>query len=117
MEGYRKGLYPDYMMREEMDRVSRERAAAEQSSRELETQLARLDKALSHKGRVQDLARRLTGGLERMDFDDRRELLRLLVDEVIYDAGLLTIKTVLPLEQLQPVPGRGIQGDGSVCGR
>ena len=40
MEGYRKGLYPDYMMREEMDRVSRERAAAEQSSRELETQLA-----------------------------------------------------------------------------
>lgn len=117
MEGYRKGLYPDYMMREEMDRVSGERATAEQSSRELETQLARLDKALSHKGRVQDLACRLTGGLERMDFNDRRELLRLLVDEVIYDAGLLTIKTVLPLEQLQPVPGRGIQGDGSVCSR
>ena len=52
-----------------------------------------------------------------MDFDERRELLRLLVDEVIYDAGLLIIKTVLPLEQLQPVPGRGIQGDGSVRGR
>ena len=45
-----------------------------------------------------------------MDFNDRRELLCLLVDEVIYDSGLLTIKTVLPLEQLQPVPGRGIQG-------
>ena len=102
MEGYRKGLYPDFMMREEMERVSGERATAEQRSRELETQLARLDRALSYKGQIQDLARRLTGGLEHMDFNGRREMLRLLVDEVVYDEGLLTIKTVLPLEQLHP---------------
>ena len=67
--------------------------------------------ALSHKGRVHDLARRLTGGLERMDFNERRELLRLLVDDVIYDAGLLTIKTVLPLDQLQPAPVPFVQGE------
>ena len=82
--------YPDFMMREEMDRVRGERAPAEQSSREREKQLARLDMALGLRGRVHDLARRFTGGLERMDFDERRGLLRLLVDDVIYDAGLLT---------------------------
>ena len=32
-------------------------------------------------------------------------LLRLLVEEVVYDKGLLTIKTVLSLEQLHPVSG------------
>ena len=69
MEGYRKGLYPEFMMREEMERVSGERATAEQRSRELETQLARLDRALSYKGRVQELARRLTVGLEHLGFN------------------------------------------------
>lgn len=49
-------------------------------------------------------------GLDHMDFNGRRELLRLLVEEVIYDKGLLTIKTVLPLEQLHPVSGRVREG-------
>jgi len=44
-----------------------------------------LAQALSHQGQVQALAKRLTQGLEVMDFQQRRELLHLLVDEIIYD--------------------------------
>jgi len=41
-----------------------------------------------------------------MSFDERRELLRLLVDEVVYDDGQVTIKTIIPIGygQLRPIP-------------
>ena len=38
VQGYRKGLYADFMMREEMDRLHRERDAAMESGKELELQ-------------------------------------------------------------------------------
>jgi site-specific DNA recombinase len=105
VEGYRKGFYADFMMREEVERVHSEQAAAEARRRELETQLARLDKALGYRGQVEDLARRLSQGLDQMSFAERRELIRLLVDEVIYDDGKVTIKTIIPVDQckLHPV--------------
>jgi len=101
-----------------MERVRSEQAAAEERHRELERQLAHLDKALSYRGKVEDLARRLSQGLNYMDFSQRRELLRLLVDEVVYDDGQVTIKTIIPLGgsadevQLRPIP-RGDTGGWS----
>jgi hypothetical protein len=114
VEGYRKGLIPDFMMREEMGRVAQERRQAEERCNELERQLVHLDKALSYKGQVQALAHRLSAGLDTMSFDERRELLRLLVDEVVYDEGQVTIKTIIPIGdgQLRPIPQR-IRGAGS----
>jgi len=113
VEGYSKGLYSDNMMRVEMERVRQEQGALEARRRELQGQLGRLDRAQSYKNQVQEFARRLSQGLEHMDFPQRQELLRLLIDEVIYDDGQLTIKTVFPLEtasdetrQLHPVSQR-----------
>jgi site-specific DNA recombinase len=108
VEGYRKGLVPDFMMREEMERVAQERRQAEERHSELERQLVHLDKALSYQSQVQALAHRLSAGLETMSFDQRRELLRLLVDEVVYDEGQVTIKTIIPLSdgQLRPMSQR-----------
>ena len=111
VEGYRKGLIPDFMMREEMERVAQERRQAEERCNELERQLVHLDKALSYKGQVQALAHRLSAGLDTMSFDERRELLRLLVDEVVYDDGQVTIKTIIPIGdgQLHPI-SQGLLG-------
>ena len=53
---------------------------------------------------MEDLARRLSQGLDNMDFAERRELLRLLVDEVVYEDGDMSIRSILPV-QLQPIPG------------
>lgn len=109
VEGYRKGLYADFMMREEMERIEEEKAHAERRLRELEQQLQRLDQASAYQHQVVELAARLSEGLETMGFGERQELLRLLVDEIIYDdPGELTIRTILPLVQLHPEP-RGLR--------
>jgi site-specific DNA recombinase len=111
VEGYRKGFYADFMMREEMERVCGEQTKLQDRYRELELKIAQLDSVISYKGQIQKLAERLSQGLDSMDFEQRRELLRLLVDEVLYDDGHVTIKTVIPLveRRLHPISG-GIKG-------
>ena len=106
VEGYRKGFYADFMMREEMERIMQERASAEERCLELETRLAHLERAMSYQGQVEEPAERLSHGLDNMDFTECRELLRLLVDEVAYDDGDVTIRTIIPIEQLHPIPRR-----------
>jgi hypothetical protein len=95
------------MMREEMERIRKERGDVDERCRQLELQLSRLDRAASYKSKVEDLAETLNCGLDQMDFDKRRELIRLLVDQVVYDQGHVTIKTIIPLGdgdgQLHPI--------------
>ena len=107
VEGYRKGYYPDFMMREETERVEKEKLDTEQRLSELQQQLERLERASGYKGEVVALANRLNQGLDIMGFEDRRELLRLLIDEIVYDdGGGMTIKTILPLGRLHPASRR-----------
>jgi site-specific DNA recombinase len=116
IEGYRKGYYPDFMMKEETDRLRRDSFEAEKRLHELEMQIGRLDKALKYKKQIGNLTRRLSQGLENMTFTEKRELLRLLVDEIIYEDGNLRIKTIIPLDERQLHPAdqrvrvRGIMG-------
>jgi len=65
VEGYRKGFYPDFMMREEMDKVTQEQRQLEERGTELQRQLTHLDRALAYRGQVQGLAQRLSAGLWR----------------------------------------------------
>ena len=97
VEGYRKGFYADFMMREELDRLHEERDAAVQRSQELQQRLAHLDQISGYRQRALDLAPQLVKGLGQMDFEERRDLLRLLVEEVVYDDRRLTIRTIIPL--------------------
>lgn len=98
VEGYRKGLYADFMMREEMDRLREEYSHAGKRAEEVEQQIKRLDKALCYKDQIEGLTKKLSQGLDNMSFVERRELLRLLVDGIIYDNGSVTIKTIIPLD-------------------
>lgn len=104
VEGYRKGFYPDFMMREEVDRIDKEKSAAERRCQELELQLKHLEKALSYKDQLEQLTARLSLGLESMSFSERQELLRLLIDGIVYDNGRLTIKTIMRLDERQLHP-------------
>ena len=62
---------------------------------------------------MEALAERLNQGLDIMGFEDRRELLRLLIDEIVYDdGGGMTIKTILPLGRLHPASREGGRGRG-----
>ena len=110
VEGYRKGFYPDFMMREEVDRIQKEKSAAERRCQELELQLKHLDQALNYKDNLEQLTAKLSLGLENMSFSERQELLRMLVDGIVYDNGRLTIKTIIPLDEPQLRPAcRGLR--------
>ena len=116
VEGYRKGYYPDFMMREETERVEKEKLDTEQRLSELQQQLERLERASGYKEEVEALAERLNQGLDIMGFEDRRELLRLLIDEIVYDdGGSMIIKTILPLGRLHPASREG-KGERSKVG-
>ena len=105
VDGYRKGLYADFMMREEMDRVKDERAGAEERRQDLERQLSLLENAMSYRESVEAFAGRVSEGLDdAMGFEERRELLRLLVDEVVYEDGDVSIKTILPVDERRLCP-------------
>jgi response regulator of citrate/malate metabolism len=96
------------MMREEMDRLHQEQRAVKERRRESDRQVAHLDKAINFKCRIQALAKKLSRGLENMDFQQRREILRLLVCEVTYDdTGQVTIKEIISVNKclLHPIIG------------
>lgn len=102
VEGYRKGLYDDVIMRQEMERVHQEQAACEGRQRDLQGHIQNLERATNYASQVEGLVDRFSKGLDSMSFSQRQELLRLLVQEVVCDKGEVTIRTVLPLGQLCP---------------
>ena len=52
---------------------------------------------MSYRETFEEFVERISDGLDAMGFDERRELLRLLVDEVVYKDDEVTIKTILPV--------------------
>ena len=108
---YGKGVYPGleavFMMRDEMERLETEKTELAEHRRALEAQISQMDRASEYVERAEALASRLSKGLDKMVFSERRELLRLLVDEVVYDQSEVLIKTIIPLEPLHPAPREG----------
>ena len=68
MEGYRRGLYPDFMMREQTESIETDRGAVRGRPGELGTRLSRLEGASSYSGQAETFARRISVGLDGMDF-------------------------------------------------
>jgi hypothetical protein len=60
------------------------------------------------------LAARIGKNLDALGFNQRQELLRLLVERVYYRGGELEISTIIPLSadmhQLHPFPREGARG-------
>jgi site-specific DNA recombinase len=107
VEGYRKGLYADFMMREDMDSIQKEQGELERRKNELERKLAQRYLTEDKKVQIRQLAEDMGTGLDNVDFAGKQELLRLLVEKVIYDGQSIEIQTIVrPREQLHPI-GRG----------
>jgi hypothetical protein len=104
VEGYRKGLYADFMMREDMELIQKEQGELEKRKVELERQLAQRFLTQNQEAHIKSLAERLSVGLNNLDFMGKQELLRLLVEKVFYDGQSIEILTIIPLsEQLHPI--------------
>ena len=111
VEGYRKGLYADFMMHEDMDSIQKEQGELERRKNELERKIAQRYLSEDNKVQIRQLAEDMGNGLDNLDFTGRQKLLRLLVEKVIYDGQNIEIQTIVrPREQLHPIgrgPGRG----------
>jgi site-specific DNA recombinase len=104
VEGYCKGLYADFMMREEMELIQKEQGALEKRKAELERQLAQRLLTQNGEGQIRSLMEKISIGLDNLDFTSKQELLRLLVEKVFYNGQSVEILTIIPLGgQLHPI--------------
>ena len=111
MEGYRKDLYADFMMREDMELIQKEQGELEKRKAELERQLTQRQLTQSQEARIRSFAEKISTGLDILDFAGRQELMRLLVEKVLYDGQGVEIQTILILgEQLHPIHRGGLRG-------
>ena len=111
MEGYRKGLYADFMMREDMELIENEQRELGKRKAELERQLNRRLLTQNQEAQIKSLAQNISAGLESLDFTGKQELLRLLVEKVCYNGQNIEILTIIPLgRQLHPIHRRGQRG-------
>ena len=108
MEGYRKGLYADFMMREDMEQIQKEQGELEKRKAELERQLAQRQLTQSQEAQIRSLIEKIGTGLDNLIFTGKQELVRLLVEKVFYNGRSIEIITIIPLsEQLQPIHREG----------
>jgi site-specific DNA recombinase len=111
VEGYRKGLYADFMMREDMELIQKEQGELEKRKVELERQLAQRQLTESQEARIRSFAKKIGSGLGTLDFAGRQELMRLLVEKVIFDGQEVEIQTIItPNERLDPIHRGGHRG-------
>jgi len=111
VEGYRKGLYADFMMREDMELIQKEQGELEKRKAELERQLAQRQLTQSQEARIRSLTEKIGAGLDNLDFAGKQELLRLLIEKVLYDGQDVEVQTTIPLgEQLHPIHRGGLRG-------
>jgi len=83
VEGYRKGLYADFMMREDMELIQKEQGELEKRKAELERQLAQRFLTQNQESHIRNLAEKISLGLNNLDFTGKQETLRLLVEKVL----------------------------------
>ncbi len=108
VEGYRKGLYSDFMMREDMEAIQKEQAELEKRKMELDRQLAQRGLSDNQEAQIRSLMEKIGIGLDCLDFTGKQELLRLLVEKVLYNGQDVEIQTIIPpREQLHPIHRRG----------
>ncbi len=95
---------PDVLIQELRNRNSESSQTRESTERELQRQLEKGLITGEQEDQIRNLTRRVSAGLEVLDFAGRQELLRLLVEKVFYDRQKLEIQTIIPLnEQLHPL--------------
>ena len=109
VEGYRKGLYPDFMMHEEMERTGKEQRELEARKTELEKQLTRGIITANREEAIKNFVKRINDGLDNVNFIQKQTLVRDLTEKLIYDGESIEIQTIInPDVQLHPLT-RGLR--------
>ena len=99
------------MMREDMEIIQKEQAELEKRRSELKRQLAQRNLTDNQEAQIRSLMDKISTGLECLDFTGTQELLRLLVEKVLYNGHEVEIQTIIPQrDQLHPIRRGGLRG-------
>ena len=99
------------MMREDMELIQKEQGELEKRKAELERQLAQRQLTQTQEARIRNLTEKIGTGLDNLDFAGKQELMRLLIERVLYKEQSIEIQTIIPLsEQLHPLHRGGLRG-------
>jgi len=114
VEGYGKGLVPDDRMRIRMDALKTDKEELERRAQELERQLTTLELTEEQEAQALAFAEKVRNGLTNLEFAERQELLRLLVEDVTCYDDKAIIHTIIPPSpseekmQLHTSPRQGV---------
>ena len=109
VEGYRKGLYADFMMREDMGTVQTEQGELEKRKGQLERQLTQRSITQHQETQLRNFVSNVAAGIDRLDFRGKQELLRTLIEKVLFSGQNIEIQTIVPPRgQLQPMHRGGL---------
>ena len=97
VEGYGKGLIPDDLMRSRMDALKSEKEDLECRGGELERQLTSLELTEEQEAQALAFADRVRSGLGNLEFAEKQELFRLLVEDVTCYDDKAVIHTIIPV--------------------
>jgi len=111
IEGYRKGMYSDSLMREEMDVIDNEQSDLETRITDISKQLSRRKITKKQEADIRKMIKKINTGLNNLDFNGKQKLLRLLIEKINYDGGHLEIQTILHMdEELCTINRGGLRG-------
>jgi len=102
VEGYGKGLIPDDLMRSRMDVLKTEKEDLERRAGELERQLTALEMTEEQEAQALAFAEKVRSGLGSLDFAEKQELFRLLVEDVTCYDDKAVIHTIIPVPPPSP---------------
>lgn len=93
-------------------RTQKEQGELEKRKVELERQLAQRFLAENQEVQIKSFTEKISLGLDNLDFAGKQELLRLLVEKIVYGGQNVEILTTIPLDaqQLHPIQRRGLRG-------
>jgi DNA repair exonuclease SbcCD ATPase subunit len=91
------------MICEDMELIQKEQSELEKRKSELERQLNQRKLTDSQETRIRSFTEKIGSGLDTLDFAGRQELMRLLIEKVLFDGQVVEIQTIItPDEQLHP---------------
>lgn len=105
------GAVPFFMMREDMEAIQKEQTELEKRKDELERQLAQRNMTEHQEAQLRNFVSKIGVGLDHLGFKGKQELLRTLIEKVLYNGQNIEIQTIIPPRgQLQPIHQGGLRG-------
>ena len=96
LEAYKVGAMDLQTLKQKMDEIKSEEAKLNQEQLKLDTELRKAEAQELNEERLYEFCRNLPNVLTGLNFEDKRQILREVVDKIVVDGGEVTIYGIIP---------------------